>query len=229
MNIQDNVVILPESNPIVESLLTTERLIQKAEAGEKLSVEDRRCCIEYLDLSQPHLTNGQLAEKFGVNESMIRKDKKVIESKKVQETFDTDVSLAVFKATHNIDQQIRALETSRAKSKPGTREFVMHCQAIANMAEKKLKILVDMGYVVKEVAGGKTTAFEYAAIVRKGDNIDTRPVTAFDEEDQKLLKAPPVKPPPVEPELIPAPQPTKREVVYVKPLFTKEIDVTPEE
>lgn len=199
--------ISAENNPIIESLVTTERLIQKAEGGERLSADDRRQCIAYLHFSHNHLTNGALAEKFGVSESQIRKDKKIIEANRAKETFETDVSLVVYRVAEIIDIELKSLAASKSKARLGTRDYVLHSKATVEMALSKLQMLVDMGFVQREIPGGSGKKFDYAAIVLKGDQIDTRPVEMFDEDQKKKLT-------PVQEVVNISPPSPKRDVVF---------------
>lgn len=214
-----NLVLPTDGNAVVNGIYTTERLLQRAESGERLNAEDRRSCIGYLMIAKPHLSNVSLASKFSVSESCIRKDKATIDGQRSREVFEEDAQLVIYRVIDHLDRQVSSLEESKDKCKKGSRDYVLHCKAIAELSEKRLRILQDLGYVPTNIGANQTQQYEYAAIVLKGDQVETRRIEQFDDKVQKQiaekknnrinsLKV-------VEPPALPAPTPD-RQVVYVK-------------
>lgn len=209
--------IHPESEAasLANSVATAEQLLARAESGEKLNIEDRRTCVAYLMFTQPHLTNGQIATKFSVSESQIRKDKGYVEETRAKETFETDAQLVVYRVIALLDQQVENLQKSLTKSSLGTRDYVFHCKIIAELGEKKLSLLRELGYVPDTIGAASTKTFDYAAIVTKGDQVETKSIDLFDDENVREIKAARKKHlESVENRTSPVAQP-KREITYV--------------
>lgn len=206
-------IVLPTDGEVgatIAGFMTGEVLLQRAKTGEKLGVADRRACLNYMLIKERGLTNVEIAEIFGISETMVRKDRAIIESVKATEVFSEDANLIVYRTVEVMDSQISALEASKKKSKQGSRDFVLHCKVISDLAKDKIKLLQELGFVTKSVSTA-TQDFDFAAIVVKGDQIDTRSVSLFDDATQKKLKAAAKT---VDIKAIP--QPEKREIVYVE-------------
>lgn len=184
-------VVHTNNKTVADEIFTTEALLARADAGDRLNSTDRRHCLALLMTTAPHLSRSALAVRFQVSESCIRKDHGIIEELNAKEEFEADATRVVARALSNITTQMAALEKSKDKCNKGTRDYVLHCKVLADLGEKKVKLLRDLGFIGTDLGLTKSTNFEYVAVVRKGDQIDTRAVEHFtdDDADLKRLKA----------------------------------------
>ena len=171
------------------AILTTERLLQEIRDGRKVDAEDRRRVLRYLMSVQPDMTNVDLGELFSVSEKVIRNDKKLVREEMRQELEEDDVALVVTDIVFNFRRQLRDLEMSKAKCKPGTKEYRVHCESILGIELKKTAALQELGYLPKNIGNLTVDKYEYAAIVLKGDQVESRPITMFDEKTQQAIRA----------------------------------------
>jgi hypothetical protein len=171
------------------AILTTEALLQQAKDGQKLDVEDRRRVMRYLMYIQPEMTNVDAGELFQVTEATIRKDRKVIREEMAEELKTEDVGLVVSDIAFNFRRQLRDLEASKAKCKMGTKEYVQHCQAILKIELDKTKMFQELGFLPKNLGNMTIQNYEYAAVVIKGDQIESRPLTMFDDNTQNHIQS----------------------------------------
>lgn len=206
------------------AFLTTERLLEDAKNGTKLSTEDRRKVVLYLQTTQPELSNRDLGEIFQVSEITIRRDKQALREEMAEELRQDDVGLVIADIAFTFKRQIRDLERSKAQCRLGTTEYRKHCEALFNLEREHKKILQDLGWLPKNLGSMTMTTYEYAAIVLKDGSVETRPLAMFDDETQKKirtqLKGLP-QPQQVEPEYIE--EPAQREVVYAPANATGEL------
>lgn len=170
------------------AILTTEALLEQAKDGQKLDVEDRRRVIRYLMYIQPEMTNVDAGELFQVTEATIRKDRKIIREEMAEELKTEDVGLVIGDIAFNFRRQLRDLEASKAKCKLGTKEYVLHCVSILKIELDKTKAFQDLGYLPKNLGNMTVQNYEYAAVVIQGDQIESRPLTMFDEVTQEQIQ-----------------------------------------
>jgi hypothetical protein len=170
------------------SALTSDRLLEEARNGTKLSVEDRRRVVRYLMLVHPENTNQDLAEIFNISEGMIRKDKLIIRQEISEDLRADDVGLTIADIEFNFRRQLGDLEKSKAKCALGTTEYRLHCQAILDIELKKVQAFQNLGYLPKNLGNLTTQHYEYAAVVIKDGSVESRPVNMFDEATQTQLR-----------------------------------------
>jgi hypothetical protein len=171
------------------AILTTENLLQSAKDGTKLDTEDRRRVLRYLLYIQPELTNVDAGELFQVTEGTIRLDRKRIREELAEELSTEDIGLVIGDVTFNFRRQLRDLEASKAKCAVGTQEYRQHCMAILKIEFDKVKCFQDLGYLPKNLGNMTVQNYEYAAVVIKGDQLETRPLTMFDEQTQRDIQS----------------------------------------
>lgn len=170
------------------AILTTEALLQEAKDGRRLDSEDRRRCLRYLMYTHPEMSNVDSGEIFQVTEATIRKDRKAIREELAEELRTEDVGLVIGDISFNFRRQMRDLEASKAKAKQGSKEYLAHCVALLDMELKKTKAFQELGYLPKNLGNMTVTNYEYAAVVIKGDQIESRPLTMFDDTTQAHLR-----------------------------------------
>lgn len=171
------------------AIQTTENLLDDARNGQKLGVEDRRRVVRYLMYIQPELSNTETAEIFQVTEGTIRNDKKIIREEMAEELRNEDVGLVISDIAFNFRRQLRDLEKSKAKCQPGTKEYRQHCESILKIELDKTKAFQELGYLPKNLGNLTMEKYEYAAVVIKGDQVESRPLTMFDDDTQAQIKA----------------------------------------
>lgn len=203
-------------------MTSTERLVEMAEGGEKLSSEDRRRALAYLKVARPELSKVDLAEMFSVSESQIRKDLRIIVEETTDELRDQDPSDIIAEAVVTIRRQVTDLEGAKKSAKKGSREFLQCCVSISDIQFKLLKSLQDVGYLPKDASKMAQQLYEYAAVVLKGDNVDSKPLLEFDTDTQKKIAARKARAQQLLAEPVPKivdidEEPAQREVIFVKP------------
>lgn len=171
------------------AILTTDNLLQDAKDGKKLDSTQRRQVLRYLMYIQPELTNVDAAELFQVTETTIRNDRKLIREEMSSELSMEDVGLVISDITFNYRRQLRDLELSKAKCALGTQEYRQHCVAILKIELDKVKCFQDLGYLPKNLGNMTVTDYTYAAVVIKGDQVETRPLGMFDDKTQEQINA----------------------------------------
>lgn len=170
-------------------MLAVENLIHNAETGVKISSADRRRCVGYLMSTQLGMSNVEMATKFGVSEKTIREDKKHVKEELISEMRGEDASAVAADLAYNFRRQLRDLEVSKQSCKLGTKDYLQHCTAILDIELKRMKALQDLGLLPKNLGNVSVETFEYAAIVLKGDQIDSRSIHAFDEVTQSKIRS----------------------------------------
>jgi hypothetical protein len=170
------------------AILTTEALLQEARDGRKLDAVDRRNVLRYLMYTRPDMNNVEAGELFQVTEATIRKDRAAIREEMAEELRTEDVGLVIGDISFNFRRQMRDLEASKAKAKPGSKEYLAHCVALLDMELKKTKAFQELGYLPKNLGNMTVTNYDYAAVVIKGDQIESRPLTMFDDSTQAHLR-----------------------------------------
>lgn len=164
-----------------------DKLIERAQKGERLTAKDRRHCVGYLMGTRPEMTNVEIGELFQVSEGLIRADKKRIRHERARLIKEEDVGLVIADIAIECDRQIRDLEASKMKCAKGTRPFVEHCKAIVDTRLKSVKALQELGYYPKSLGNLTVERFEYRAVVGKDGSVDTRPVDLrFDGDDDVI-------------------------------------------
>lgn len=203
-------------------MTSTERLVEMAEGGEKLSSEDRRRALAYLKVARPELSKVDLAEMFSVSEGQIRKDLRIIVEESTDEMRDQDPATIIAEAVSTLRRQVADIEGAKKSARKGSRDYMQHCVSIADIQFKLLRALQEVGYLPKDASKMAQQLYEYAAVVLKGDNVDTRPIDMFDGETRKTIEARKKRAQQLLAEPVPKildidEEPAQREVVFVKP------------
>jgi hypothetical protein len=176
-----------------------DKLIERAQKGERLTAKDRRHCVGYLMGTRPEMTNVEAAEIFQVSEGLIRQDKKRIRHERAKLIKEDDIGLVIADIAMECDNQIRDLEASKRKCKMGQRAFVEHCKAIVDTRLKSVKALQELGFYPKSLGNLTVERFEYKAVVGRDGSVDTRAadirfdgseIIDADFEEQLQLEAP---------------------------------------
>lgn len=157
-------------------LLKAEKVIERAQKGERLSAIDRRFCVAYLMGTAYEATNVELATLFQVSERQIRLDRQKVREVKAQEIKDEDIGLVVADISMTFERQIRDIERSKAKCKMGTRHYLEHCKAIHDLQLKTVKAMQDLGYYPKNLGNLTVEKYEYKASVTKDMTMEARPL-----------------------------------------------------
>lgn len=159
-----------------------EKLLERAQKGERLNTKDRRHCLAYLDVAKPDYTNVALAELFKVTERMIRVDRDKIRKQKAEIVKKEDIGLVIADIALCFDRQVRDLEHSKAKCKVGSAVYLNHCKAIFNLQLEKVRALQELGFYPKNLGNMTVDKFEYKAVMLADGSITTRPVNMqFDD------------------------------------------------
>src|SRR5581483_10873742 len=174
-----------------------QKLLIKAQGGEKLTSGERRHVVEWLQATQPGLTNDTMADWFQVSDRTIRLDKKAIRLKKAKILKEDDPGLIIADISMAFDQQMQELEKGLSKTRLGSKEHLAYSIAIMDMHFKKLKAFQDAGYTPKNLGNMTVEKFEYTAIVHKDGSVETRKADMFKEKPEPDF---------IEAEVVPAPQ-----------------------
>ncbi len=166
------------------ALANAEKLIARAQTGEKLPRRERLHCIGYIMATMPTLTNREIGEIFGITERAVRQDKQKVKEERASQIKEEDIALVIADIAMTYDVQIRDIERSKQKCKMGGKDYLTHCKTIFDMQRLKVEALQNLGYYPKNLGNMTVEKFEYKAIVnsdssvvtaRKIDVIDTTP------------------------------------------------------
>ena len=174
-------------------LFHAEDLIRDAQTGRQLKSTERQHCVAYLMTHQADLTNNELAAMFGVSEKQIRQDLQKIRRDKARRLKEDDLKLVIADIVINFERQVKDIEKSKTKAKPGSRDFLEHCKAIFNLEAQKVKLLQDLGFYPKDLGKMTVAKFEFQASIdsttgaivshmvgdEDGDIIDIQPELAL--------------------------------------------------
>lgn len=182
-----------------------EKLVERAQSGERLTSKERRHCVAYLMATQPEQTNTAIGELFQVSERQIRTDKRVVREERAKLIKEDDIGLVVADIAMTLDRQMRDVESSKKKCRVGSRDYVLHCTTIHDIQLKTVKALQDLGYYPKNLGNMTVEKYEYKAFVTKDNRVDTRPLNMIIEDGLEVQEAdfedvtPKQLPPPPEP------------------------------
>lgn len=171
------------------ALANAEKLIQRAQTGERLKRRERLHCIGYIMATMPTLTNREIGEIFGITERAVRKDKVDVKEERASQIREEDIALVIADIAMTYDCQIRDIEKSKIKCKHGTKDFLEHCKTIFDMQYRKVQALQNLGYYPKNLGNMTVEKFEYKAIVNSDSSVvTTRKVDVIDTP--KEIEAP---------------------------------------
>jgi hypothetical protein len=172
-----------------------EKLISRAEKGERLKTQERRHCVAFIMATQADTTNVAMGELFKVSERQIRLDKVYVREERAKLIKEEDVGLVVADIAILLDRQVRDMETSKRACDKGNRTYLEHCKAIVDVQLRGVKALQDLGYYPKNLGNMTIDKFEYSAMVTEDVTRTARPVDmSFDViegEFEELRALPP--------------------------------------
>lgn len=171
-----------------------EKIIEKAQKGEKPTTAERRHALSYLMLSGRMDTNAAVGELFKVTERQIRLDKKWLREQRAREIREDDPALVVADLLISFEKGIRDVERSMNKCKLGSRVYLEHARSLYRMQLEKVKALQDLNYLPKNLGNMSVVRYDYAAVVSKDGSVETRPTDLSFEDieivEQKSLPRP---------------------------------------
>lgn len=160
---------------------TAEKLLEAAKNGDKIGTADRRHVVAYMMATQPHVTNVELAEVFGVTERTIRADKLKVREERSKRIKEEDVGLVIADILIDFDRNIADIEKSKKAAKAGSGTYLAHCVSAMDMRLKTAKALQDLGYLPKNLGNMTVTKFNYQSVVLKDGHVETRRVESFED------------------------------------------------
>lgn len=166
-----------------------EKLIEKAQKGERLDSKERRHCLAFLMATSQMESTEQLATLFQVSDRLIRADKKYIREEKARTIKDDDIALVIADIAMTLERQMRDLERSKHHCKPGTVAYLRHCTAIHEVQLKTVSALQDLGYYPKNLGLMTVEKWDYKATVSRDGTIQTRPTDFALDESRNILDA----------------------------------------
>lgn len=177
-----------------------EKLIERAQKGERLSTKDRRHCVAYLSATRPDVTNTAMADLFKVSERMIRIDRMKIRQDKAELLKREDIGLVIADIALCFEKQVKDLEAGKAKCKVGSSVYLNYCKAIFNLQLEKIRALQELGYYPKNLGNMTVDKFVFKAVMGEDGSINTRPVNIdFDKSKVVDVEAAEVEPAKLEP------------------------------
>lgn len=153
-----------------------EKLIERAQKGERLNAKDRRHAVAYLIATRPEITACAMGDLFYVSEGMIRVDKRIIKQEKAKLLQKEDVALVIVDIADCFDRQVKDLEASKRKCKLGSATYLAHCKEIFNLRLKMVTALQELGYYPKNLGSMTIDKYEYRATVGADNSVTTRAV-----------------------------------------------------
>ncbi len=150
-----------------------EKIITRAQKGEKVSRRERLHAISFIMATMPTLTNREIGEIFGITERAVRVDRVKVKEERASQIKEEDIALVIADIAMTYDAQLRDLEKSKQKCKLGSRDYISHCDTIFNMQYKKVQALQNLGYYPKNLGNMTVEKFEYKAIVNKDNSVVT--------------------------------------------------------
>lgn len=169
------------------SIPHAEKLIEKANRGERLDSKERRHCLAFLMATSQVESTAELASLFQVSDRLIRADKKYIREEKAKTIKDDDIALVIADIAMTLDKQMRDLERSKAKCTLGTVAYLRHCTAIHEVQLKTVGALQDLGYYPKNLGLMTVEKWDYKATVSRDGTILTRPTDMSIEAAPDIL------------------------------------------
>jgi hypothetical protein len=151
------------------ALIGSKELLARAEAGERLSTEDRRHVVAWFQVTQPELNNTALAEKLGVAPTTIQLDKRKLREIMVDELREeSEVKFIVADIMQDFRKVYRNVEQGLLASVPGTAEYLRYNQVLFDLRMKMAKSFQDLGWLPK--GDQDTSKEEYTFEVSVGED-----------------------------------------------------------
>jgi len=151
--------------------LTAKELWARAQNGEKVTTQQRRHVLEWLQvMGDTSRTNVDLAKIFGVTERMIRVDRKKVREDAVKALADNkDINFVIADIFQDFEKQRADLERNKKQAREGSPTFNQACKMIFDMRVQMLKLLQDFGWLPKNVAGAHAPSYVHIAVVNTHD------------------------------------------------------------
>jgi len=169
-----------------------EELVVRARKGDELSTEDRRHAVGWLIVKEPELTQIEMGQMFGVSDTTIRNDIKIIKQERAKFIKGDYVELIVSDLIADYERLASELEKSRKAATLGSANYREHVMAAMKMRLMIIEALQSLGWLDKNLGEMQVTKTVYKTEVQKGGMITVRPVDMFDNFqegetlDQKL-------------------------------------------
>lgn len=149
-----------------------EKLVTRAQNGEKLNADERRHCVAFLMATAP-LNNDEMSSLFQVSVRQIRDDKKHIREEKVKILKEDDIGLVIADIAMSYEKQVNDMEKSKTRCKLGTPAYVSHCKAIFDCRMKMVEALQALGYYPKNLGNMTHESFVYKATMSMDGTVES--------------------------------------------------------
>ncbi len=165
-----------------------EQFIDRAERGEKLTTDERRHAVAYIESMHPEVSNVDMARLFQVDEATIRSDIKKSKAAKIDRVReDTDIKLILADMIHARDRAVRKLAAVQAKmereKKTDSPNYRKTIEAEVNMHLKIAAALSELGVLPKNIGTVTVNKSVFKAIVEQktGAISEVRPLDLFND------------------------------------------------
>lgn len=166
-----------------------EKIIERAQSGEKVSAGERRHAVAYVmaggAIGLEKTTNEELATLFSVSERQIRNDKKNIREEKAASITEDDISLVIADIYMTLERQMRDLERSKKACKVGSATYLRHCQVIHELQLKSVAALQELGYYPKNLGQMTVNKYDYVAVITPDGRLESRPANLLIEAPEE--------------------------------------------
>lgn len=134
-------------------------LYAAAQKGERLTPKERRSVIAYLDETDQHASNYELARLFQCDEKAIRRDKERLLRRYASHINPKAAIVYVAKYTKEHDALIRSAKEGLRKQTAGTAAHQQYLRLVSDLEERRIAKLQSIGIVPKEL-GAQTVSEE---------------------------------------------------------------------
>lgn len=169
-----------------------EKLIERAQRGEKLNSRERRHCVEFLEATRRDMTQTAMADLFKVTERQIRFDKQKNRKDVADRMKEDDPGLVVADIAIAFENQVKDIERSKNKCKLGSRVYLEHCKTLFSIQLQKVKALQDLGILPKNLGNMTMESFAFQAIVTKA-GVQTGPAHLANVPSVEILDMKPLE------------------------------------
>lgn len=171
--------------------IRAEEILERARVGDRsITADERRLAIQYVRGRQPNVTQRDLAQMFGVSDSLIRKDISKLVQDATEETRATYKDTVVGELINEQHIIYNGLKKSLEQAKLGSNTYVNHLTAMHKVRMDTVRILQEVGALPKslEETTRKKEVFR-AELQESTKQIVTRPIDLFDDiEDGESLQ-----------------------------------------
>ena len=157
-----------------------EQLVVRAEKGEELSTEDRRHAVGWLIVKKPELTQIEMGQMFGVSDTTIRNDIKIVKQERAKFIKGDYVELIVSDLIADYERLASELERSRKSAQLGSANYREHVMAAMKMRLMIIEALQSLGWLDKNLGEMQVTKTVYKTEVQKGGMYTVRKLDMFE-------------------------------------------------